>query len=73
MNDFLEKSDACINSPNLGKRHQSLIDLIATILPILNEEIGEIGDAAIREILGIQKRDESKLPKEFCPFSSAHS
>ena len=70
MNNVLEKFDACVNSPNLGKRHQSLIDLIATILPIFNEEIGEIGDAAIREILGIQKRDEPKLQKELCPFSS---
>lgn len=71
MSEFIEKLDMCINSPNLGKRHQCLIDLVAGLLSILNSEIGEIGDGAIREIIDVQKRLGEEISPEILPLSSA--
>ena len=70
MIDFAANFKTCITSDNLGKKHQSLINLIAGVIPILNDEIGEIGDAAIREILQIQEGYTSKVKQGLLPFSS---
>jgi hypothetical protein len=70
MNNYVDKIQTCISSTHLGKRHQILIGLINDTIPILNQEIGEIGAGAIHEILEIQNRYESRLSKDLLPFSS---
>jgi len=70
MENYAENLKACINSPNLAMRHQCLIQVIEEIIPVLNNEIGEIGGAAIREILDLQEQYKEKSTEEVFPFSS---
>ena len=70
MENYAEKLKVCINSPNLAKKHKSLIQVIEEIIPVLNEEIGEIGGAAIKEILDIQRQYKEKVAEDLLPFSS---
>ncbi|MHC4587394.1 MAG: hypothetical protein ACYS3N_22945 [Planctomycetota bacterium] len=70
MIEYAEKLETCINSSNLGSRHQCLIQVIEEIIPVLNNEIGEIGGGAIRETLDIQEKYKGKVSEELLPFSS---
>jgi len=70
MIDYAEKLKTCIDSPNLGARHQCLIQVIEEIIPVLNDEIGEIGGGAIREIMEIQEKYKGRISEELIPFSS---
>lgn len=70
METFVQTFESCLGSANLGTKHRCLIRLIQDILPILNQEIGEIGGAAIREILSEQERYRPKLESRWLPFST---
>jgi len=70
MKNYAEKLQVCIKSPNLAKKHQCLIEVIEEIIPVLNNEIGEIGGAAIKEILDVQKQYKEKVADDLLSFSS---
>jgi len=69
MENHVDRFRTCCSSANMRARHDALIDLIGTLVPLLNVEIGPIGGAAIREILDVQKRYKPMVEQALVPFA----